>query len=174
VKDSGCAPGSCGGGGDGGGIQLSGSSNVTVASCRLTGNAATNGGGIYVSGGGITVDHCLIDGNTANNVGAGMVVESNSTAVITNITMVGNTWSNAFANGRVGGLSSYGANVQISNSILWGNNGQNLFGNGTSVSNSDIGGWSGGTNNIRSNPAFVSAEDYQLQSNSPAADMGAY
>jgi hypothetical protein len=174
VKDSGCAPGSCGGGGDGGGVHLTGSSNITLESCRLTGNVAVNGGGILASGSSVTLDHCLIDGNTATNIGAGLVAESNSTVRLTNVTMPNNVWSNALGNGGVGGIRSLGSNVQVSNSIIWGNNSQNLAGDGLNVTNSDVTGWSGGSNNISSNPNFVSATDYHLQTGSPSAGMGLY
>jgi hypothetical protein len=143
VQDSGCAPGACGGGGNGGGIQLSNSSNITIQSCRLTGNVAVDGGGISLSQSSVTMDHCLIDGNTANN-------------------------------GGVGGIQSDGSGLQMVNSIVWGNNSQNFSGNGSQISNSDIGGWSGGTNNITSNPGFVSGTDYNLQAGSPSAGMGLY
>lgn len=173
VKDSGCAPGLCGGGGDGGGVQLSGSNNIILRSCRLTGNVAVNGGGMYASGSSVTMDHCLIDANRANNVGAGMLADSSSAVTLTNITVANNTWSNAFGNGGVGGISS-GSSLQMANSILWGNNDKNFSGNGPHVSNSDIDGWSGGSDNIRSNPSFVSAADYHLQGGSAAVGMGAY
>jgi hypothetical protein len=94
--------------------------------------------------------------------------------VLASDTITANAWSNPLGNGDgVGGVSSYGASVQIGNSIIWGNSGKDLSGS-ASVSGSDIGGWSGGTNNITSNPNFVSATDYHLQASSAAAGMGAY
>jgi len=174
VQDSGCAPGACGGGGNGGGIQLSNSSNITIQSCRLTGNVAVDGGGISLSQSSVTMDHCLIDGNTANNVGAGIAMNSASTVSLTNVTVANNNWVNALGNGGVGGIQSDGSGLQMVNSIVWGNNSQNFSGNGSQISNSDIGGWSGGTNNITSNPGFVSGTDYNLQAGSPSAGMGLY
>ena len=175
VKGSGCAPGSCGGGGDGGGIRLSEAGSITISSCRLTDNVAVSGGGMLVSASAVSVDHVLIDGNTATNIGAGIVVEANSTVTLTNITVADNTWSNALRNGGTGGVSSYGSNLQMTNSIVWGNNSHNFSGDGSDISHSDIDGWSGGgTNNISSNPAFVLGTDYHLQAGSPAAGMGAY
>lgn len=173
VKNSGCAAGSCGGGVDGGGIFLSQSSNITLQSCRLTGNIGVNGGGILVSGGSVTMDHCLIDNNTAKNIGAGMVVE-NAAASLTNVTVANNTWSNVLGNGGIGGIRSYGSGLQMTHSILWDNNDQNFSGDSSGVSNSDGGSWSGGMNNISDNPGFVSPTDYQLQAGSPAAGMGVY
>ncbi len=158
---------------DGGGVSLSGSTNITLQSCRFTGNIAANGGGVLASESNVTVDHCIIDGNTAHNGGGGIVTESNSAAVLTNVTVVNNAWSNALGNGGVGGVQLYGSGLQIANSIIWGNN-QNVAGGSANVSNSDIGGWSGGANNITSNPDFVSATDYHLQAGSPATGMGAY
>jgi parallel beta-helix repeat protein len=39
------------------------------------------------------MDHCLVDGNTANNIGAGIAIESNSTATLTNVTAANNVWA---------------------------------------------------------------------------------
>lgn len=174
VKNSGCAPGVCGGGGNGGGVQLSQSSNITIQSCRLTGNAAVDGGGMSVSQSSVTMGHCLIDGNTANNSGAGISMDAASTVSLTNATVANNNWVNALGNGGVGGIRSDGSGLQMANSIVWGNNSQNFSGTGTQVSNSDISGWSGGTNNISRNPSFVATKDYHLQVGSPSVGMGVY
>jgi len=172
VEDSGCAPGLCGGGGDGGGVWLSGSNNITLQSCRLTGNTAVNGGGMYLSASTVTMDHCLIDDNTAHNAGGGIIADADSTVALTDVTVANNTWSNALGNGGVGGVDALGASLQIANSILWGNNDTNFSGSGSGVSNSDIGGWSGGTDNVSTNPSFVSTTDYQLQTGSAVVGMG--
>jgi hypothetical protein len=174
VKNSGCAPGICGSGSNGGGIRLSQSNNITLQSCRFTGNAAVDGGGMLVSESSVIVDHCLIDNNVANNIGGGLVVQSDLPVTLTNVTVANNIWSNPLGNGAVGGVSSYGPGLRMTNSILWGNTKQNMSGNGSGISNSDVGGWSGGTNNISSNPGFVSGTDYHLQANSSAAGMGLY
>ena len=158
----------------GGGISLSGSTNISLQSCRLTGNVAANGGGIYISQSNVTVDHCLIDGNTAHNMGAGMVMESNSVVTFTNVTMANNKWTNNFGNGGIGGIRSYSSSLQMTNSIVWGNNVQNLVGNGVSVSHSDVSGWYSGANSINADPRFSSAGTYELQSGSPASGMGSY
>lgn len=160
---------------DGGGIRITGSNNVTLQSCRATGNTATNGGGILVSGSNVVVNHCLADHNVASNIGGGIVVESGSTGSITNVTAANNSWQNALHNGGVGGIDVSRSNVQITKSIAWDNNDQDFSGSGSGVSDSDIGNWSGsGTNDIASDPAFVSTTDYHLQATSPAAGMGAY
>ena len=173
VQDSGCAPGVCGGGGNGGGIQLSQSSNIIAQSCHLTGNAAVDGGGMSVSQSSIAMDHCLIDGNTASNVGGGITKDPGSTVTLTNVTVANNNWVNPLGNGGVGGINADGSGLQMTNSIAWGNTGQNFSGNRSQVSNSDIGGWSGGKNNVTSNPNFDSTTDYHPQASS-AAGMGAY
>jgi hypothetical protein len=92
-----------------------------------------------------------------------MAIESGSGVTLTNFTVGNNTWSNALGNGGVGGISYSGSGLQITNAILWGNVGQNFSGSGATVSNSDVG---------TSNPDFVSATDYHLQTGSPAAGMG--
>lgn len=174
VQNSGCAPGVCGGGGNGGGIQLSNSSNITIQSCRLTGNSAVDGGGMSLSQSSVTIDHCLIDGNTANNLGAGIAEDAASTVSLTNVTVANNKWVNALGNGGVGGIRADGSGLKMANSIVWGNNSQNFSGNGSQVSNSDISGWSGGTNNIGGDPRFISTTDHHLQTGSPATGMGLY
>lgn len=172
VKNSGCQPGPCGGGGEGGGIRVSGSRDIVLESCHLTENAVVNGGGMIVYGSNITMSRCLIDHNSAGNIGGGIVVEGASTASFTNVTVANNA-------GNVGGISFYGSNLQINNSILWGNTSPNFSAqyasanNGIySVSYSDIGGWSGGTSNINADPQFASATDYHLQSTSPVINAG--
>lgn len=174
VGGSGCEPGPCGGGGDGGGISLSESSNITLQSCRLTGNAALNGGGMFISRSSVAMDHCLIDNNTARNMGGGLMVDADSNVSLANVTVTSNSWSNALGNGGVGGVRAYGSSMKITDSILWGNTDQNFSGNGSGVNNSDVGGFSGGANNIDHDPGFVSATDYHAQASSPTADMGLY
>jgi hypothetical protein len=159
---------------DGGGISLRESNNITLQSCRLTGNVATNGGGMSVSHSSVAINHCLIDGNTVSNTGAGIVKDANSSVSLTNVTVANNIWSNSLGNGGVGGIRSYGSGLQIANSILWGNNSENFSGDGSGITNSDISGWSGGTNNVRSDPNFASPTDYHLQAGSAAAGMGMY
>ena len=166
--------GSGGIGVDGGGIDLVGSNNITLQSCRSTGNSAANGGGLLISGGNVTVNHFLIDNNSAQNIGGGIVIEGSATASLTNVTVADNTWTNSLGNGGVGGVRIYGSGTQISQSIIWGNTGQNIIAGGASISNSDIGGWSGGTNNISSDPHFSSPSDFHLQAGSPASGMGVY
>lgn len=96
-----------------------------------------------------------------------------STVSLTNVTVANNKWMNTLGNGGVGGIQSDGTGLQMANSIVWGNNSQNFSGNGAQVSNSDIGGWSGGTDNVTRNPGFVSTTNYHLQASS-TADMGLY
>jgi hypothetical protein len=90
VQNSGCAPGICGGGGNGGGIQLSQSNNITIQSCHLTGNAAVDGGGISISNSNVTMDNCIIENNTASNSDAGVSMDAASTVALTNVTVPNN------------------------------------------------------------------------------------
>jgi hypothetical protein len=129
---------------------------------------------MLISGSSVTVDHCLIDGNTANNIGGGLVVQSDIPVTLTNVTVANNIWFNRLGNGGVGGVRSYGSGLQMTGSILWGNTGPNFSGNGSGISSSDVGGWSGGTNNISGDPGFVSTANYHLRAGSVATSMGAY
>ena len=83
-------------GGDGGGINVEGSSaNVTVDNCiftdNTTGSSNGDGGGMCVnnSGTNATVTNCTFTGNTAWG-GGGIMVLNGSTATITNCTFTGN------------------------------------------------------------------------------------
>ncbi|MDP3697177.1 MAG: NHL repeat-containing protein, partial [Candidatus Taylorbacteria bacterium] len=103
----------------------------------------------------------------------------NSTATFNNVTVANNiagSWAGAYMNGSVGGLYSSSLSV-ISNSIIWGNstiNGvtSNLNAQSSSITYSDIVGWTGGTGNISLDPKFVSSTDFHLQSTSPAINTG--
>lgn len=141
VQNSGCAPGLCGGGKDGGGMSITKSSNITLESCHLAENAAVNGGGIFVSGSGLTVLGCLIEHNTAYNIGGAIVAQLNTTLTFTNTTVANNIWSNPLGNGGVGGIRLYDSSIaKITDSSVKGNTDQNLSGDGFEISSSDIGG----------------------------------
>jgi hypothetical protein len=136
------------------------------------------------------VESCLIDNNHATSMAGGVWVEPASNGTFSNVTVANNV-----ADKQIGGFG-YGIeqgisyrNLTINRSIFWGNSGPmtgyttgstnfSIYWTNTSpsatVSYSDVGGWSGGTNNINTDPKFVSASDYHLQSGSPAAGMGVY
>ena len=81
-----------------------------VLACSISGNSATNGGGMadgsenYGNGASLTLTNCIVTGNKAvggaggDGIGGGLAVENNSTATISNTSFVGN-----LAQGGAGG-----------------------------------------------------------------------
>jgi parallel beta-helix repeat protein len=65
---------------NGGGLRVGGGT-VTLSSCTITGNTATNidGGGVYIMGGTVTLSSCTITGNTATTFGAAAQPSGSST-----------------------------------------------------------------------------------------------
>ncbi len=58
----------------GAGLQITGPASLELEDCRVTGNAAYNGGGIAIDAGRARISRCTIDGNeTTGNAGAGIV-----------------------------------------------------------------------------------------------------
>jgi hypothetical protein len=102
----------------------------------------------------------------AGHEGSGLVGDQNPlTGTLTNVTIAGN---------GANGIQVTGANVRVTNSILWGNGGldNNCSGNCT-FAYSDIGtGDTGGTGNLSEDPLFVAIGDYHLGLRSPCRDAG--
>lgn len=83
----------------GGGLWLSGPAHLRLEDCRVTGNAAYNGGGIAVDLGRARIERCTIDGNTTTgNSGAGILNEA--TLQLIDSTVSGNA---TVGEGRTGG-----------------------------------------------------------------------
>ncbi|GAB3179800.1 choice-of-anchor Q domain-containing protein [Telluribacter humicola] len=112
----------------------------------------------------------------AGNYGpGGALYNSQSTPILTNVTIVGNGGE------RAASLNTRESHLTIRNSIIWGNQGQTLDQNAT-ISNSIVEGGYVGTGNLNVNPRFVQpvvydqaptlAGDYRLQSSSAAIDAG--
>jgi hypothetical protein len=104
-----------GGGNDvlsGGGIVNLGT--LTLTSCTLTDNTATQGGGI-INSGTATLTNCTLTGNTAKALdGGGIVNGFQRTLTLTNCTLTGNT---AFGSNGGGGISNLGT-ATLTNSTL--------------------------------------------------------
>ncbi|MEK7324904.1 MAG: choice-of-anchor Q domain-containing protein, partial [Chloroflexota bacterium] len=94
--------------------------NVTISN-----NAASSGGGIYISGsGGLTMTNVTISTNTATGDGGGVTIASGGTGALTNVTITNNTAdSNADDTGNGGGirLSSTVGVVTLKNTLIAGN-----------------------------------------------------
>jgi hypothetical protein len=159
------SPGWVGGGGVLGGV---GGARVTITNSRIVGNRTTQGaGGVRVHPPGI-----LIMTNTlvADNHGDwGLHLNGNSTLM--NVTVANNTEGGLLFN------TASGLDLQVTNTIIYGNSGGNLthYGEGTvSVNYSAIeGGWIG-TGNLNADPRFMdpTTGDYRLTGQSPCIDHG--
>ena len=145
--------------GDGGGIYCG---SVTISNCLIVDNSTGDGGAALWEGG---------DGGD----GAGIFCSTGSSAVVTSCTIAGNITGaggdSGFtpgANGIGGGLYA-DSNTVISDSIIWGNSPEQLFGQDcNNVSFCDIGNdtCTGGTGNISADPLFVSP-GYWADANDP-------
>ncbi|MCU0463692.1 MAG: hypothetical protein MUF38_03890 [Anaerolineae bacterium] len=150
--------------------------NTTVAGNMADGD----GGGMSVLGGSsqVQVVNSLFSGNVSGFEGGGLKVITGAVNVI-NSTFVGNT-------AQVGGGGIYNNfNLNLTNSIVWGNNGGAVtsdIGVQTTVSTSLVEGGANGTGNLDADPLFISPVDassapttegnYRLQDNSPAINAG--
>ena len=154
----------------GGGINARGES--VIERCIITGNgkgvarksAGTFAGGVYAgSGSKITLRDSLLYDNYAWACGGALLVDHGANMKIENCTIFGNDSTNFF--GHQGGVGmANGGKVQIKNSIIWGNSGDeigafaSIYARGTqaTVSHSLIEGGVTGTGNLKvSNPGFV-------------------
>lgn len=118
VELSNCTIEGCkaGTGGNGGAIGSQGT--VTITGSTLTGNSATNGGAVYVSGSGtkFTMHSGVISGNTVQSTGlktsgGGVYVNAGATFTMKGGTISGNT---ATTKGTVAGSKAMGGGVCVS------------------------------------------------------------
>ncbi|MCK4997124.1 hypothetical protein KAS08_02365 [Candidatus Pacearchaeota archaeon] len=148
----------------GGGIYIEG--NVNLEDCRITGNTATNGGGIFIETGNVSIINCLIDKNYATNYGGALTLESRShtNLIFSSNTVVENTgyWNTPGVH-----LSSGYDSAIIKNIIFWGNyrvrNSAPIINVASTYSNLE-----------EFDPLFINPNDdnYNLQLNSLAIDSG--
>ncbi|MBN1786765.1 MAG: hypothetical protein JW806_00035 [Sedimentisphaerales bacterium] len=181
-----------GDGGNGGGIDVSGT-NITISNCTIINNRGPYGGGVYSYRGSPTLKNCLLIGNQAkpNSIGSGggIYCASDNTCypVLTNCTFVDNS-----ANNTGGGICSFSTcQMTVTDCILWNNSdsggtdesGQ-IYATNLTLNYSCIQGLTGalgGVGNIGDDPLFASGPfgDYYLSqivsgqsSNSPCVDTG--
>jgi hypothetical protein len=110
----------------GGAIFAKNSGTLNIFDTTITGNSATNGGGLYASGTTVTISNSLISANFATSTVAsfkgGGIYFRNDTFTLTNSTVVGN-----ISTAAGGGIASRLATVNIINSTIT-NNGADIFG----------------------------------------------
>ncbi len=163
--------------GHGGGVFGKGGASPTFINCTIVGNTteADHGGGISFHGDPVFIN-CLIADNSAESGGGGLNFQA-SNPVIINSTIASNTAS------YHGGIYGFWSDIQISNSIIWGNTSKQI-GEADSIiiSYSDVMGGrtdiEGGVNwligNTSFNPMFINPDtgDYGLQAGSPTINAG--
>ncbi|MCL7488217.1 MAG: hypothetical protein M8357_08615 [Desulfobulbaceae bacterium] len=103
--------------GDGGGLNILGSSAPTISDCIVTGNSAVDdGGGISVAGGSAaTILNTEIDANTAGQSGGGIYSDTSS------LTIIGATVSNNTSVNGGGGIYASASYLDMSDSTVSGN-----------------------------------------------------
>jgi polymorphic membrane protein len=180
-------------------------STPLISHCIFSGNEAKyGGGGIYIDGSTPVIIRCTFSGNFTRKIGGGIMNDNNSTATLINCAFHGNqalqgggiynnddcsvvisscTFSNNKAISYGGGIyndnSFVLANVEITNSIIWGNvanwDGEQIYNKKGAlpvINYSDVAGDWAGTGNIDANPKLVFADDPHLQFGSPCIDAG--
>ena len=190
--------------GGGGVFGLNG--GFTLRETTVRDNAAGGGGGgIYAWGplNGISppvIEDCIVTGNETGSNGGGIGLDEVAEAIITRTYVVENHAAQYFSGISVyvsdvslnnltisGGTSggggvigiSTGGHVDLTNSIVWNNSGENNFGStdgdgSINITYSDIEGGFEGEGNIDADPLFTDASggDYSITQDSPCKDAG--
>jgi hypothetical protein len=150
---------------------------------KLTGNTFTDnttpslGGGLFVDDGAtVVLDHCLFYDNHASVGGAAIFVDGYDTYGST-LKVIGSTIANNQAGPGAAVWAELFSTVTITNSILYGNGGDDLeeVADATITAKySDIQDGTAGTGNFSANPLFnnPAAGDFSLKPGSPAIDKG--
>ncbi len=160
----------------GGGIYIMDSS-PTIKDCIIIDNIAntdSNAGGIFLQNASPDIINCVISGNTAGTAGGGISCGNNASGSVPNIincTIVNNTAPDG------GGFCFKNSTPTITNSIIWGNSGEqisDISGNTITITFSNIQEGYAGTGNIDDDPMLYNAADngYHLQPGSPCIDAG--
>lgn len=180
--------------GNGGAFRVAPGARATAINCRLVGNKSSNGGGAvdFFNASGRLVN-CLIAGNESSGSGGGLQVWGSDVPII-HCTIAANQCG---PNGGGAGIATVDpGQVQIANSILWGNVDPSIAIPGTEQVFADAQtllsscclqppqvAFVSGTDLIYSDPLFVDPvgpdlvagsldDDYRLTSASPCIDAG--
>jgi hypothetical protein len=177
----------------GGGIMCE-DSLALIEDNMISGNYGPGGGGLLSWGGVMTIDRNIIVNNEAFD-GAGVFCDCGSRVDIYNSAIISNdawyesggvysehsvvqtvienctvAWNTAIE-GR-GGI--HGDMISIANTIVWGNDGEQISGSPQSVSFCDVQGGYPGIGNIDADPLFTDSakDDFHITWNSPCRNMG--
>jgi predicted outer membrane repeat protein len=154
----------------GGGLYADGYSTLDLKLVRFHENKSVNGGGLYAKGASaLSLENAELWGNAASGRGGAIYIED--------CQMQAKHITSAFNSSAFGGLEAANSAVEISNSILWRNNGEINLSNGASaaLSNSIAEHGYAGPNVFSHNPLFIDLEsnELRLKGHSPAIDAAA-
>jgi hypothetical protein len=148
--------------GIGGGINVASTavSEMTLINTAVVRNAAQINAGINLYNTVVTATNSFIVDNTGTGFGGNPI-----TGTLTNLTVAGNSGNGLLVGGQ----------VDIVNTISWGNNWDYFCEGGCTLNYSDIGtGDTSGAGNISADPLFIDPDNgnHFLQATSPAIDAG--
>jgi MBG domain (YGX type) len=164
----------------GGGMENRLNSTPTVTYVFFSNNTGYSGGGMSNFRSSPTISHAIFSGNTAA-YGAGGIENGISNPIISHVTFSNNSAPVG------GGICNVSSTPIIQNSVLWGNNGDQICNNyaGTPIVRYSLvqGGYISGTNILDTDPRFIDADgadnitgtlddDLRPQFGSPAIDAG--
>ncbi len=126
----------------GGGIEASAGSTTTVQRSTLSDNATGpgpgNGGGLHITASGeVTVDRSRVIGNTAAQEGGGLWNDAASTMMVSRSVISGNSADGAKADDGGGGLFNNGGTMTVDGSEVRGNTAEVGSGSGGGILNLD-------------------------------------
>ncbi|MGM9507690.1 choice-of-anchor Q domain-containing protein [Larkinella sp. GY13] len=158
-----------------GGAMINNNSNPSLTNCSFTSNTAGRfGGGMANSASNPSLTNCSFTLNSANFTGGGMD-NNNSNPSLTNCTFASNTSSQG-----AGMFSDNSGNSSLINCIFWNNDGNNTLYNGTSATvtasyclfEPSVTGYTSSNSLTTTTSPFVSSDNFQLTTCSPAINAG--
>ncbi len=145
--------------GRGGAVSLA---QGNFLACSFTGNQATNGGALYLTGNGpLGLTNCLFAANQATAGGAFYSTNATAVEALENSTIVSNTPD---------GLNGFTGSIH--DSVLFFNGANQIVNGNPAITYTDIQGGHAGTGNLNLNPQFADSTNYLLSAASPASDEG--
>ncbi len=142
-----------------------GTSSPTIINCTIADNYCDDdGGAIFNLDNSPTIIDSIIVNNEARVVGGGITDFGGGAVTIINSTIAGNIAPT--------GAGIYGSTVNITNSIVWGNHGNEQVSGSATVTYSNVQGGFVGEGNLDVLPGFVDPAngDYHLVADSPLID----